>query len=94
MLMISCSGMAVQLARTQLEWPKTGSLWLPEGQYQGHLPWLPNWLDGGALINVDAPPMLYVSGSRPGGAQVGRFSSWGTVTPKASLTKVQTSCHV
>ena len=26
--------------------------------------------------------MWYVGGSRPGGAQVGRFSSWGKVVPK------------
>ena len=35
--------------------------------------------------------MWYVSGSRPDGAQEGRFSSWGTVVPNVSLPKVPTS---
>ena len=38
--------------------------------------------DRGALINVDTPGC---GGSRPDGAQVGRFSSWGTVVPKGFL---------
>ena len=36
-------------------------------------PWLPSWLDCGALNNVEAR-MLYVGGSRPDGAQVGGYS--------------------
>ena len=31
--------------------------------------------------------MLYVGGSRHDGAQVGRFSSWGTVVPKGFLAE-------
>ena len=31
--------------------------------------------------------MWYVGGSRPDGAQVGRFSSWGTVVPKGFLAE-------
>ena len=48
--------------------------------------WLPSWLDRGALINVHAPG-CDVSGLRPDGAQVGRFSSWGTVVPKGFLVE-------
>ena len=33
------------------------------------------------------PRMWYVGDLRPDGAQVGRFSSWGTVVPKGFLTK-------
>ena len=44
----------------------------------------PSCLDRGALINADAPGC---GGSRPDGAQVGRFSSWGTVVPKGFLTE-------
>ena len=33
------------------------------------------------------PRMWYVGGSRPDGAQVGRFSSWGTVVPKGFLAE-------
>ena len=33
------------------------------------------------------PRIWYVGGSRPDGAQVGRFSSWGTTVPKGFLAK-------
>ena len=33
------------------------------------------------------PRMWYVGGSKPEGAQVGRFSSWGTVLPKGCLAE-------
>ena len=38
--------------------------------------------------------MWYIGGSMPDGAQVGRFSSWGTVVPKGFLAKVLTSQRV
>ena len=47
-----------------------------------------SWLDHGALSNVDAPGCArYVDGSRPDKAQIGRFSSWGTVVHKGFLAK-------
>ena len=46
-----------------------------------HTPWLLTWLDHGAL-----PRMWYVEGSRPDGAQVGRFSLWGIAVPKGFLS--------
>ena len=51
-----------------------------------HLPWWPSCLDRGALNN-GRPRMWYVGGSRPDGAQVGRFSSWGIVVPKGFLAE-------
>ena len=45
----------------------------------------PNWLDRGAIINVGAPGANI--GSRPYGAQVGRFSSWGRVVPEGLLAE-------
>ena len=38
--------------------------------------------------------MWYVGGSRPDGAQVGRFSFWGTDVPKGFLAEMPTSRRV
>ena len=52
-----------------------------------NLPWWPSCLDRGALINVDSPGCGFIGGSRPDGAQVGRFSSWGTAVPEGFLAE-------
>ena len=62
--------------------------WWPSCLDLGDLPWWPSCLDRGALINVDAPGCgTSVVRGRPDGAQVGRFSSWGTVVPKVFLAE-------
>ena len=51
-------------------------------------PWLPSWLDCGELINVDAPGCGTSVVRGPTGAQVGRFTSWGTKdVPRGFLAK-------
>ena len=42
---------------------------------------------------TNCPRIRIVGGSRPNGAKVGRFSSWGTVVPKGFLTKRAYKSH-
>ena len=71
----------MKIARTSSILSIVGSM--DQGDHGG-LPWWLSCLDHGALINVDSPGFRF-GGSRPDGAQVGSFSSWGTAVLKGFL---------
>ena len=61
-------------------------------KYNGMPPWWPNWLDHGALINVDAPGCFTSVGQGPTRHKWEGFHPGVQLYPKVSSPKVNLHC--